>query len=164
MKKLLKQTKGFTLLELSLAIMIFAIVAAGVALPIIGNHLGALENEKNLAANTVLTESWEAVRAIRNNDWNNVTNGTHGLRNLGGYWEFSGGSDSLQSGFTRTIIVSDIQRDASGDLVDSGGTVDLDSKKVVIQISWQPSEGQNRSIDAESIVTNYKNPGVWPPA
>ncbi len=154
--------RGFTLIELILAIAIFAVIAAGVAVPIIGNHLNSLENRKNVQANTLLTEAWEAVRSIRSNDWSDIVNGAHGLRLAGGVWEFYGTSDETDR-FTRVITVSDVYRDADGDRVASGGTPDPDSKQVELQISWQPTPYENRSLTAESLLTNYLNPGVWPP-
>ena len=154
--------KGFTLIELILAITIFVIMATGVAVPIIGNHLNSMENQRNVQANALLTEVWEAVRSIRNNDWSDVTNGTHGLRIAGGVWEFYGTSDVINN-FTRTVTVSDVYRDDDGNRVDSGGTLDPDSKQVDLQIAWEPTPYDNRSLSAESLLTNYVSPGVWSP-
>jgi len=157
-----QNTKGFTLIELVLAIMIFGVIATGVAVPIISTHLNSMENQKNVQANAFLTESWEAVRSIRNNDWSAITNGAHGLRLAGGVWEFYATSDETD-GFTRSVIIGDVYRDANGNRVASGGTLDSDSKQIDLQISWQPTPYTIRSLTAESLLTNYLNPGVWPP-
>ena len=162
MKNFNKNIRGFTLIELILAITIFVIIASGVAVPIIGNHLNSMENQKNVQANAVLTETWEAVRSIRNRSWANMTNQTHGLRNTSGYWEFYGRNDK-NNGFTRSIIVKSAFRDGNGDLVQEGGTVDPDTKWVKVQISWEPTPYSVRMLEAESLLTNYVNPGVWPP-
>lgn len=160
--KSLNNIKGFTLLELSLSIAIFVIISTGVVVPVIGNYLTNLENQKMVQANALLTESWEAVRAIRNNDWVNVANGVYGLQNTNGYWEFSGNSD-IFNGFTRRVTVSNIYRDANGYRVASDGVLDADSKQIGIQISWQPTPYENRALNAEGLLTHYVNPGLWPP-
>lgn len=154
-------TRGFTLMELMIAIAIFATISAGVAVPMIGSHLSNLEDRRTFRANTLLTESWEAVRSIRNQDWANLTDGDHGLSLAGGQWSLSGGSD-IQDGVTRVITLSTSQRDAQGNLVESGGTFDPDTKKVSIHLSWQPPYSDLRTLQAESLLTNYRSAGAWP--
>jgi len=157
----MKNKKAFTLVELILAISLFVIIATGVAVPVIGSYVSSLEDQKVVKANAVLTESWEAVRSIRNQSWENMTNVTHGLTNINGYWEFYGSND-LVDGITRTVIVKSAFRDVEGNIVDNGGTADPDSKLVKIQLSWEPTTNNVRMLEAESLVTNYKNPGEWP--
>src|SRR5260221_3387378 len=53
-----------------------------------------------------------------------VNSGGEGIaRNGSGVWAFSGASNVL-SKYTRVLTVSDVQRDGSGNIVASGGTVD----------------------------------------
>ena len=157
-----KTPKGFTLVELSLAIAIFATIAAGVAVPIIGSHLSGLEDRRTFRANTLLTESWEAIRSIRNRGWLELSDGNHGLSLQGGQWVLNGNSD-VQDGVTRVVTFATLQRDAQGDLVEVGGTPDPDTKSVTISLSWQPPYSASRSLTAASLLTNYRNPGIWPP-
>lgn len=156
-----KSSKGFSLLELTLAIGLFMIFVAGLGAAAIGGHLTGLENAKMAKAEALVTESWEAVRAICNNDWANVANDDHGLSAESGHWIFSGTSD-LSDGFVRTITVSDVRRDDLGNIVQSGGEVDPDTKRVAFDLSWEPSSGQLRTLHFESYLTNYSDPGVWP--
>jgi prepilin-type N-terminal cleavage/methylation domain-containing protein len=157
----LNQSSGFTLVELSLAIAIFATIAAGVAIPMVGSHLSSLEDRRTFLANTLLTESWEAIRSIRNRDWAGLADGDHGLSLEGGQWVLSGISD-IQGGFTRVVTLTTPQRDAEGRLVEIGGTLDPDSKQVIINLSWQPPYSDPRTLVAESLIANYRSPGVWP--
>jgi prepilin-type N-terminal cleavage/methylation domain-containing protein len=153
--------QGFTLLELILAIALFATIAAGVVVPIIGSHLSDLEDRRTFLANTRLTETWEAVRSIRNRDWSLLQDGDHGLAFQDGQWTLSGSSD-LQDEITRVVTFSTPQRDAQGNPVESGGTPDADSKDISIRLSWQPPYSDLRTLEAESLLTNHRTPGAWP--
>ncbi len=150
-------------MELMLSISLFVILAGGVAVPITGSYLNNLETAKLTQASQIFSESWEAVRSIRNQNWANLANQTYGLRDANGYWEFFGITDEAD-GFTRTIQVRSVFRDGSGNIVTSGGTDDSDSKWVKIQLSWQPTPYTSRLIEEEGLLTNYDSPGVWPPA
>ena len=147
--------KGFSLLELVFAIAIFMIIVSGVVIPIINNYINNLENQEYVKANAVINESWEAVRSIRNGGWSNMISGTHGLALSGGNWIFSGSSD-LTDGFTREVILSEPSRDIADNLVTEGGTPDPDSMSVHIIISWKPTPYTERSIETESLLTNYR--------
>ena len=154
--------RGFTLVELVISLAIFVIVTGGIATLAIGSHMSFFEDSKRLQAEMRLTETWEALRAIRHHDWAAVTNGPHGLRYTGGAWEFFGTSDSLD-GVTRQVTVADIQRDDSGNIVSSGGTVDSDSKSIHIVITWAPyAEGPSQSVTLDTYLHNYYSPEVWP--
>lgn len=160
--KAFRNTSGFTLIELVLAISLFTILSAGVAVPIIGSHLSDYQTQRATEAGFVLTESWEAVRSIRARDWNEMTNQVHGLIHSNGAWEFFGRNDQ-ENGFTRTVTVKEARRDDAGVLVVEGGSLDSDSKLVKIQISWQPTPYEVRTLEEESLLTHYTEPGVWPP-
>jgi Tfp pilus assembly protein PilV len=156
-----KNIKGFSLVELVVALAIFVIIIGGMAMLIVGGHLSNFENEKRLQASAVLTETWEALHAIRNENWNSIANGSHGLTHGNGYWEFSGGSDE-QNGITRQITVSDVRRDADGNILEGGGDTDSDSKNIQIQISWHPTSDQDQSLTLNTYLHNYQNPSPWP--
>ncbi len=153
---------GFTLVELVVAVAIFAILIGGMATLITGSHLSALENAKRVKAGAMLSETWEALHAIRNGDFTQITNGTHGLSFSNGYWEFYSDSDERDN-ITRRVTVTDVRRDGNSDIVESGGDVDSDSKKILIEISWSPYTGQNQSISVNTYLHNYPNPAPWPP-
>ncbi|MBI5421932.1 prepilin-type N-terminal cleavage/methylation domain-containing protein [Candidatus Peregrinibacteria bacterium] len=154
-------SRGFTLMELMVAIAIFATISAGVAVPIIGSHLSGLEDRRTFRVNTLLTESWEAVRSIRNRNWSELSDGAHGLNVGGGHWVFSGNSD-IQDGISRVVTLSTAQRNVAGALVEVGGTPDPDTKKVSILLSWQPPYSDPRTLMVESLLTNHQAPGDWP--
>jgi len=148
------KSKGFSLVELVMAIAIFMIYAGGLTIAATGSHLTRLENAKFVQANFYFEEAWEAIKTIRNNNWSAITNGSHGLSSSGGSWTFSGGFDTYD-GFSRLVTVSDVRRGPSGDIVLSGGTVDPDTKLIAIEVTWSPVPTKNLSMNAQSYLTNY---------
>ncbi|MBN2087200.1 prepilin-type N-terminal cleavage/methylation domain-containing protein [Candidatus Peregrinibacteria bacterium] len=154
--------KGFSLVELIVAIAMFVILASGLVVFAISNYMSSYENQERLQAYAMLSETWEALRDIRNNDWEDITNGAHGLNNLNGYWEFSGSSDEL-NGIIRQVTISDAKRDVNGNIVQYGGEIDPDSKLMSVRIYWDIYENDTQELSFDSYIHNYKNPSIWPP-
>jgi type II secretory pathway pseudopilin PulG len=155
-------SNGFTLIEIVVATAIFMIMAGGMAIIATGSHLTGLENTARTQAGAVLTETWEALRAIRNNNWGDIVNGDHGLSSAGGAWHFEGEND-LVNGITRGITVEDVFRDAEGDIAEAGGgDNDADSKKITVRLSWEPEKGQIREAEVRTYLHNYAAAAPWP--
>jgi type II secretory pathway pseudopilin PulG len=155
-------TKGFSIVEIVVAVGIFSIIAAG----IVGLYLSGLTSSRNdledLKADLYLQESLEAMRSIRDYSFANLTNGTHGLSKANGYWELSGSSDS--SGiYTRNIVVEDVQRAGAGLVTNSdcslttGGLTDTQAKKVTATVSWTPTVGTATSISSIAYMNKWKD-------
>ncbi|MFA6588212.1 MAG: hypothetical protein WCT08_04025 [Patescibacteria group bacterium] len=80
------------------------------------------------------------------------------LKNNAGIWQLALGAEAISEapGFSRYITFQNLSRDADGNLVDVGGTLDPNSKRVIITISWQES-GQNKNLDLQTELTGWKN-------
>ena len=154
-------SKGFSLVELIVAIGVFVIIIGSMVVVSSGSYSSSFENQKKLQVNAMLSESWEALKAIRNNDWNDITNGLHGLSRSNGYWQFSGSADSYE-GITRQITVSDIKRDSDG-YISEVGDVDPDSKSVNIKFTWSYSQSNEQNIVVNTYLHNYQSSAEWPP-
>lgn len=151
--------KGFSVIEVLLAaaiFMIFSIVSGTVVLQgFSGNRLG----EEQTVANQYAAEGLEAVRSIKNQTFSNLVNsvGT-GILQSGGVWTFAGGNNQFgpSNKYTRVLTVSDVQRDGSGNIVASGGTVDPLTKKITSTVSWNFSPTRADSVVLNSYLTNWK--------
>ncbi len=138
MLKIKKSSKGFSLVELILAVGVFAILASGVTYVVTNSYTNFYGggNKQNVAE--FAQEGIEAVRSIRDNSWQDIEDvagaGAKGLDKSQGYWEFSGSSDT-RDGLTRTVSIANAQRDSNGDIVDSGGSDDTRTKKVTVSVS-----------------------------
>jgi len=150
-----KTRLSFTIIEVLLAMGLFALTVGGgttVAVQAFStNRLG----EEESYANLLVSEGIEAVRAIATRDYFNLVNGTYGLTTGGNIWGFSGSSDTFGR-FTRTILISNVYRDASKNIVNSGGTLDLFTKKVESRITWSFSPGRTDTVSLVTYLTFWQ--------
>ncbi len=154
MKKLFK-FKGQTLVELILAMGIAALIFPALLTGFISSREGKVQETKRMEAITLLKEAEQAVRSVRNNNWNTfAVNGTFYPALSGSVWTLVSGT-TVTNGFTQAIEISDVSRNTAGDIVSSGGTNDPSSKKVVITISWtQPNIS---SVTSTTYYTRFSN-------
>jgi len=127
---------GFSLLEIVIAVGIFAIFAPAVALLVLGGVKGITGNEQKIAAVDLAQEGLEAAESIRDYAWANLTTGAHGLWNSNGYWEFNGTSETIGA-YTRTVTVN---------------SVDSDRRDIVANVTWSPGH----SYSATTRLTNWR--------
>ena len=143
-----KNNSGFTLVEVLIAssiivVSVLAVMSAAVKGIELSNR--AL---KQTQANFILEEGAEAVRIIRDNNWENISTLSVDTNYYLSYdintntWSLGTTPvNQIDSIFDRTIIISSVNRDVNKDISESG---DLDSgiKKVTINVSWN-SNGEN---------------------
>jgi prepilin-type N-terminal cleavage/methylation domain-containing protein len=151
--------RAFSLLELILAVGIFAILTSGAAMSIVQifkvNRLG----EEMTIASEYASEGMEASRSIKNQGFANLVNsaGT-GIIKSGSVWIFSGTANSL-SKYTRVISVSNVNRDGSGNIVASGGTLDTLTKKIQSTVNWNFGGARSESVNLISYLSNWGTKG-----
>ncbi|MEX1061610.1 MAG: hypothetical protein WEC39_00630, partial [Patescibacteria group bacterium] len=131
---------------------LFALTVGGVAGLIAQtfsiNRLGEEESYGNFLA----IEGLEATRAIARRDYFNLVNGNYGLTTVNDIWEFAGSSQAFGR-FTRRIIVSNVFRDGGGNIISSGGTLDLFTKRVESLITWNFAPGRNNEVSLKTYFT-----------
>jgi len=128
---------GFSLIEVIIALGIFAILAAGVFNVATSSYRNFYSTGDKQSLTEYAQEGIEAVRAIRDNSWQDIEDASgsnHGLVKTNGYWQFSGTSDTFGD-LTRVVTISDVERNSSYEIVSSGGTDDPHTKKAVVTIS-----------------------------
>lgn len=149
---------GQSIIEVIIALALFVIIVGSGIVAILGALTTTRLAEEETQATTYATQGIDAVESIRNLDWNNLVNGTYGLTNSGGFWAFSGSSDNPDGSgkFTRSVTISDVQRNTSGNIVSSGGTVDDESKHILVTVLWDFTPTRNNSVEIESYLTNWQ--------
>jgi len=75
-----------------------------------------------------------------------------------GHWQLVSGGQSVpgDADFYRSLTVTNMNRDANGNLVPAGGTPDPNTKKVTVQLSWQ-ERGQPKNFSLSTMLTAWAN-------
>jgi len=147
--------KGFSIVEVIIATAIISVTIF--ALMSTAQKGIELSNQalRQSQANTLLEEGAEAVKSIRDADWVTIADLTldtdyYLFFNITtNIWSLNLSSITpsgsipiypIDSIFTRTVLVSSVDRDANDDIIELG-TLDLKTKKINITVSWIASGG-----------------------
>lgn len=134
--RIYKNRSGILLVEILIAIGL-----AGILLPIligglIATRQGEAQQQYRTEATMLLAETQEAIRSVRDAGWSAFAlNGTYHPISSSGNWSLASGADT-PSVFTRSVVISDVQRDSNANIVTSGGMVDPSTKHITITITW----------------------------
>lgn len=159
-----KNSTGFGIIEIIVAMGIFIIIAVTAVSTISQGFSTVRLGDNETDATIYAQEGIEAVRSIKNQAWSNLTNGNHGASSGGGFWAFSGTSDTKGS-YTRQITVADTYRDTSNNIQLSGcaNQLDLNTKKVTSAVNWNFTAVRANSVSLESYFSYWKKTafGNW---
>jgi len=131
-----KYSAGQMLVELVLAMGIAAIILPALLTGLVASRQGKPQQQQSLAATELFKQTVNAVRNIRDTSWTSfAVDGTYHPVIVSNAWTFATGSATV-NGFTQQVQIGDVYRDANGNIVNSGGTLDPSTKQVVTTISW----------------------------
>jgi Tfp pilus assembly protein PilV len=154
----LKQNNaGQSLLEVIIAMAIFSLIAAAMVTLATGGFVALNQGGEQTEAEALAQEALEAVRAIRDNAWNEIIYTTSSVSISGSEWVFDGeGLTDTVGQYTRTIQFDDVCRDESDSLTDCPGSyTDVHSKKVTVYVSWEVRGGITNEIEQITYVSNW---------
>lgn len=144
---IIKNNKGFFLIEALLSIAVFALlVTAFAGIYLYGQESTALAGNRAKAV-LVAEEGLEAVFNIQDGDFSILIDGTYGLVISGDRWIFSGSSD-VTGIFTREVVIS---------------AIDADRKRVASNVSWQQNLQRTGSVSLTTIFSNWQDLAGPPP-
>jgi Tfp pilus assembly protein PilV len=139
-KQIIRKIKGFSIVEILLAIGFFAMIVIAVAGSITYGEEGTYASGNDARATFLSDEGVEAVKNLAEANFSSVLPGTYGLTISGGTWALSGSSDVTEA-FTRTITIVD---------------TDVVTKTISSQVTWsQEPTGNLRTVTSQSIITNF---------
>jgi len=130
---------GYSLVELILAIGLFGILVTILFTGFITSTEGRPQQEHRFIATSLFQETVEALRIVREQGWDMVkTNGIYYPAQTATSWELLPGLETIDPdiNLTRFLEIDDVYRDENGNIVTSGGSLDLSTKKVTITIAW----------------------------
>jgi type II secretory pathway pseudopilin PulG len=153
----LSYNEGQSLIEVLLALAIFALVAASLISLVVGGFVALEQGGEQTQAEALAQEGVEAVRSIRDRAWNeNVFDTSSVVINVS-QWEFLGeGTTETIDQFTRVIDFFDVCRDASNEIVTCPGLYnDVHSKQAVVTVTWEIRPGVSNTVRKEAYITNW---------
>jgi len=147
MQHMIHRKRGFTVVEVLIASLIisattFALISAsqkGVALSYRALH--------SVQASFLAEEGAEAIKTIRDGGWSSISSIVVDtpyvlvFNTQTNTWSLSTtSSNPIDSLFTRVVILSDVYRNSSDDIAETG-TLDTRTKKVTVRVTFPSSEG-----------------------
>jgi hypothetical protein len=150
--------KGALVLEIMLAATIFVLFASGVVVGIVNVlNMNRNANERVVATNYA-QEGLEALRSIKNQNYNalTLTAGTGvQLDGTSGLWEYNGAGNNTWGDYTRVLEVEAVYRDGSGNIAGSG-TLDYNTKKITATVTWNFTSAKAQSVAITDYLTYWK--------
>lgn len=153
--------KGASLVEVVVAAAIIVLVVLGLFSAFAFFLRVGLEMPSRTQATLLAEEGIEAVKFTRDNGWNEniaplLLDTSYYLATSSASWIVTTTPRLDLGRFTRTVRFSAVNRDAGGNIVTSGGTLDPGTKKVVVSVSWATASGPTtRSLT--TYITNLLN-------
>ncbi len=150
--------RGQSLLEIIIALAIFALIGSFMAPFIVGSFVGLERGGEQTQAEALAQEGIEAVRSIRDGAWNEIFyNQSAVIIANSGQWIFDGEGTTEQIGqFTRTITFDDVCRNISDEIVPCPGNyTDAHSKKTTVVVNWEPTIGATNFVQQVAYLTNW---------
>ena len=135
-------TKGFSLVEVVLVASLFVLFVTALGGNLMYGQESTVVAGDRARANYIVEEALEAVRNIKDSDFSNLVDGTHGLSIASGNWELSGSEDSVGN-YTRVITIS---------------SVDSNTKQVVAEVVWQATPQRVSTTTLVTYLTNWQEP------
>ncbi|MCK5122590.1 MAG: hypothetical protein KAQ87_00335 [Candidatus Pacebacteria bacterium] len=120
-----------------------------------------MQNVSTTEALFLAKSSLEQARVVRDEDWANISS-----LNIGDSYHFDSNGASpekwiAQSGtksedkYTIWIVVSEVQRDGSDDIVSAGTYTDSNTLKITSNVSWLTADG-TKQITLFEYLTNFR--------
>lgn len=142
----MNDSKGQVLMELLVAMAVFVLAISAITFLLLDSFLAERGSRERIQTIFLAKEGQEAARSIRDNSWDSLTIGSHGLAVSGGQWVFQGSeddvSDQLKDGVRKIIIES----------------IDSDRKKIISKVSWNSTRPQE--VTLVSYLTNWRKLGA----
>lgn len=149
--------RGITAVEMLVGISILAVVFIAISFSIMQFINTGRDVADRTQALFLAEEGLEMVRYIRDAQWQHIADLTNGTTY---YLEVTGGTIATTTVpevigiYTRSFMVSPVERDGNDDIVQSG-TPDSTSKYVTATVSWG---NPVQSVSLTSIIADINNP------
>jgi len=151
--------KGQSLVEIIIAMAIFAMITGSIMSVTLGGLNGLTQGGDETEAQGLAEEAMEAVRSVRDGAWNELVFSPTQVSINSNTWTLSSGlSDLIDNKYTRSITLSDVCRDGSNNIVNCPGTyTDPHIKFASTTVSWSPRYNATNTIEQYGFITNWES-------
>jgi Tfp pilus assembly protein PilV len=163
MNTYLKNRKG----GLSLIEVVIGAGIIGASLVAIVGLYGGLtrmsyDNTARIQAAMLAAEGIEIANLMRDNGWTSqiasLSNGTaYSFVWSNNTWRATTTPIVVDSKFYRTFVLSSVSRDASSNIVTSGGTNDTGTRKIGVSVAWSDGKATTTKVMESYIFNAYNN-------
>ncbi len=158
---------GFLLVEVVIAAAAVIMIAAVFVRLVVGSFELERRARESTFASNFAQEGLEAARSIANRNFFEVVPGTYGLDATSGRYEFTGTPNTYPADtpapgttvYTRVITIEKVYR-LNGEIVESGGTEDVDTLSGTSIVTWNPRQGGTSTVSLTTYFGNWKSP-AW---
>lgn len=158
----MRDNRGVSLIEAVAVLGLLALGIAGLARLNLTFSANVSAEGLSVRAAALAVETLEAVRSVRDKNWNNLSNLITGETY---YLSFSdSGKDwtivnydpgKIQGVFVRSFSVYSVSRGAAtGQIISSGGVYDGDTLKIEANVAWN-ERGRDKNIKLTTYLTNF---------
>ena len=145
--------KGFGLVEVVVGVAIMTLTLYALFFASQSSLRLSREATRRVQASFLLEEGAEALRTLRDRDWNNLpASGDFYLLFSSGQWATTSSPEIIDDFFKRTITASPVYRDGSDDISPSG-TLDSDTLLFTVAVEW-PEGDPEHSASLRAYLTN----------
>jgi len=162
-KNFLKNNKGSSIIELIIVTVLFAIIIpSSIAIFVSARKINGQSYVQHSAA-TTLSETNDILMYLRNLNYNQLVNGDFYLiRNPGvGSWLIKNDLPDMDT-FERHINISNAYRDDTSFNIcidsNAGCSLDINTKKIEINILWAPDYIRSDTTSQIVYITNWETP------
>jgi len=153
-----KSKTGLSIVELVIAVAIITLFLAALVFAFSSFLKLAFSNVKSVKAAFILEETIEVVKFLRDASWeDNIAPPSAGayyfLNFTRNSWTISSSNTFVGSIFERKFKFEDVSRDSNGKIVETGGTTDPGTKKLIAEVSWW-SGNATTTRTASTYITN----------
>jgi len=153
-----KKLKGFSLVELVLAIAIFSMIASFLVYLVIDSTRTFENIERRAEATRITKEIYSALKYLKSEEWFTIRKETdEGAQHI----EFVDGKYTIVEGeitnssITHSFNITLARRDESGMIVDEGGNIDPHTRVVNISISWVDRLGKEHIVNPKLYLNDW---------
>jgi len=154
----MKRFKGFSLIELLVAVALFALLAIGVTFAAIDSVRNVRTLEDRSVAEGYLNETVSAMLSLKNQSWAVISanaDGTEkGLVFQDNRYQIVNGAQT-NGVYTVSFEITSVERDPDGIIVPGSGTVDIHTKLLTATVRWEDALGSPRVLTTQMFINDW---------